>query len=328
MIVNRATRTLCCLTAVLAFVAMPAVSTAREQQRDGDGGSAERPALERQFRGDLESLHPENPEAYFLLGEEIAAEAQTRKDRELARRLFVLALELERRGAGERFDGRFGASVCLALASLAPRQEESRWLISIATLLDDRTAAPDWQRSRTGEPGADAAFKLATALGLIRMGEGRRAQPLMDEPEVRDLLDRYETMLSPAGLTGAAAAMRKAMEDWPFCPECRNQRVVVRRERGQARHTLCYTCEGLPGPRMSDEFLIHQLRLESALLGGIHDSWSAQTIADGAAPVRDPDPSEIAAVYGVDADKSVWRDGQWVRPEQRDNAAAEADPDG
>ena len=49
----------------------------------------------------------------------------------------------------------------------------------------------------------------------------------------------------------------------------------------------------LPGPQLSEEELIAQLRFEAVLLNGIQRSWSAQMVVDLGATLRDPDPEDL-----------------------------------
>ena len=126
-----------------------------------------------------------------------------------------------------------------------------------------------------------------------------------------ELLARYETLVHPLGLSGGEDFLRRHAREWPTCPECRNRRVTTRMVGGTPTQTLCLTCRGNPGPRLSSAEFTTQLRLEAALLHGIHRSWSAQVIADSGAPLRDLDPSELRATYRVDPARPFWREGEW-----------------
>lgn len=259
----------------------------------------------------LERLTPDDPMAYFLLGEEVAAESVDRASRDLARTLLVLALHLDRAGGGTN---NLTPSACLALAGLTPRESERRWLVAIARASDRRAGESSARRRGVGPAPVNelVAFELATAFGLIRAGEGRRAEQLLNKPAVADLLTAYENVLNDEGIIGGAQRLRRWAGEWTTCPECRNRRFVTRGEGGRAR--LCPTCGGSPGPKLTDAELLVQLRMESALLRGIHRLWSAQYLADAGEPLRDPDPAELAATYGVDTSRTTWRDGQWRQP--------------
>jgi len=263
----------------------------------------------------LTALTPDDPRAYFLLAEELAAEVEVAPAaRPLAQSLFALSYELERAAAGGdsgRVDGAFGRSVCLALASIASRDDERRWLLALARSLDAARADPEFDAPGPGPTRREAALDLATALGYVRSGEGRRAKALLDKPGVFDLLVQYQGLLSGPGLSVGADTIRRYADQWPVCPECRNQRIVTRAGEGGGTKSICATCRGNPGPRLSDEEVLLQLRLESALLSGIQRSWAAQVAIDAGAPLRDLDPAELGATYGVDASRPLWRNGQW-----------------
>ncbi|HMN39199.1 MAG TPA: hypothetical protein PKE29_00020 [Phycisphaerales bacterium] len=263
----------------------------------------------------LSGLSPERPREYFELGEEVASEASDESDRRLARQLYVLAYELSLRAA--RADSRLAPSVCLALAAIAGSDDERRWLGALA-----ETVAPDGAvigapvaggmvaeagRMRASAASRDpAAFDLATMLGFVRIGEGRRAERLLARPGVRELLDRCDRLLMPG--IGGASLVRKRIEDYPMCPQCHNRRYI----KDAAGVHLCPTCQGTPGGPFSAMELVGHLRTESVLLSGQQRSWSGQITSDFGAPLRELDASELAATYKVDATRPLWRGGRWA----------------
>ncbi len=262
----------------------------------------------------LGALSPDKPMGYFLLGEEVAADATDNEARDLARRLYVLAYELDARSAAEKGRFRLGPSVCLGLASMASRDDERRWLRALAETLSEREPSLGGTTA-DGIGGFDpeAAFDLATAMGLARSGEGRRAEQLLDKPGVSELLDRIEAQPMPDGsLNNLRAFFKRAIRDWPICPQCRNRRVVPAGSNRNGEMVLCDTCRGNPGPKLTEQELANQLRIEAVLLQGTQRSWAAQVLADAGAPLRDLDPSELAGTYRVDPAKPLWRDGQWT----------------
>jgi hypothetical protein len=95
-----------------------------------------------------------------------------------------------------------------------------------------------------------------------------------------------------------------------ICSECKNRRFI----KSQQGVRLCPTCGGKPGPKLSQQELLYQLRLESSLLHGVQRSWIAQTVVDGGAPLRDLDPDELAATYRIDPARTRWRNGAWESP--------------
>lgn len=275
----------------------------------------------------LRALDPRSPWEYFKLGEEVAAVAADVQSQTLARTLFVLAYETAKTAPQESRVGPGGAdiriSVCLALASIASSESERRWLHAIASSLGWNS--PQGAEPTSGgslAPADPAALELATAMGLIRIGDGRRAARLLDKPEVSRLLEQTEKLLSPAGLSGGAARVRRLMAEWPICAECKNRRFI----KSQSGVRICPTCAGKPGPKLSQQELLYQLRLESTLLHGVQRSWVAQAVVDGGAPLRDLDLDELAATYRVDPSKTQWRAGAWTAPAGEPPGATRSEP--
>lgn len=322
------TRPLATLTLAL-FAAMPAAAVAgghAPHQPDETGAPLAAPAGAAAQRPEwverrLAALRPERPREYLELGEEIAEQADNPSMRTLARTLFVLAYETSKTApdsraaqtggsSGAAAEGDLRVSVCLALAALTDREHERTWLRAIAASLGWKAGRADGGARRATAAIDPAALDLSNALSLIRIGEGRQAARLLDKPEVAQLLLRTERLLSPAGLTGGEARVRRLMAEWPNCPECRNRRFIKNAEGVR----LCPKCGGRPGPRLLQQELLYQLRLESSILQGVQKSWVAQSIVDGGAPLRDLDPDELAKTYSVDPTRTVWRDGAWHEP--------------
>lgn len=268
----------------------------------------------------LKKLTPREPLAYFELAEEVAAEDRTTTGRTLARRLYVLAAHLRAQAApnvavaqGDAASAGpdwLPASACLGLAAIADTEQDRRWLIAMAGTLSPEGAGPPQSRPVDAGTHDAAALQLATALGYVRVGEGRKAMKILNTPAVSALLARYEGLLNPGGLAGGADRVRSLAERHVPCPQCRNRRTI----RDADGVKLCPSCRGRPGPNLTVPELIGQLRLESLLLNGIQRSWAAQTVADGGAPMRELDVSVLLDVYDVDVRRSVWKDGQWVDP--------------
>lgn len=269
--------------------------------------SAKPPAAER-YRSRLEALDPANPEAYFRLGEDVLADADDRESTELARHLFVLTVELDRRRSA--VGGPLAASACVALASQSRLERDRRWLLAIAALLDPRQTQTRWRQSEDAQASQETAYRAATALGLVRSGDGAEARQKLDDPAVMALLRKYDRLFSAAGVWGGVSNLQSELALWP-CRECGNTRVV-KRPGTPPEFKLCPSCNGNPGPKLSLADYLAQLRFESWLLSGIQRSWGAQLAADLGRPLRDPDPAEIAPTYDVDAGKTVFRNGSWV----------------
>lgn len=258
----------------------------------------------------LEALSPDDPLAYFELGEELAAAGEDADDRDLlatARRLFVLAFELGRRQG----DTGLSASASIAIASLSALERERRWLRALAATVDPRHAVPDWSRVDQGAPTPRTALRAAEAIGHVRTGNGRAATALLQDPGVRSALSRHDRLLHPFGARGGLTDLEREARLWP-CPECRNTRLG-RDVRGRAAY--CGTCEGRPGPELTPERFTAHLRTEFALLNAEHANWSSQLATDGGSPLRDPDPEELASAMRIDPARTLYREGRWVRPQ-------------
>lgn len=272
----------------------------------------------------LGDLDPQTPLAYFELAEEVAAEADDIAALQLAERLYVLAFELARR-AGDR---RLAASACLGLAELTRLERTRRWLIAVAAVVD-----PSRQSASRGPAGPSTTFdpvtglRAAEVLGLVRAGRGREALEAIEEDAVLELLERYDALLSPTGDGGGMQGVVAEARTWPDA-RCFGERVIKERvQGGGVRIDRCPHCKGDPGPDLSAQRLVGHLRYESHLLNGVQRSWSAQMWADGGAPLRDPNPDDLAPVYGIDASATVFQAGAWQRPaEPLDRGLGSASP--
>ncbi len=127
----------------------------------------------------LEALRPSRPIDYFELAEEIADEAGSPADLDLARHLFGLAGVLD--------PDRLGRSACLALADLEADDIGRRRMLALASMLDPRGAA----LPPSPDPGDDpaAALAVAEALGHYRRGEGARAEAALRRAGAMELLE-------------------------------------------------------------------------------------------------------------------------------------------
>ncbi len=293
------------------LLALPALTTTPAAAQTGQSVPAATAWQER-----LAALTPADPAAYLELGEEIAAtitEPQSgapaesaAATRRLVVELYVLALALDQRDTGI---SPTGASAALALASISIRDEEKRWLTAVARTLDPRQAPPPWMARPEVASVESEAFRAASAIGLIRSGDGIRARQLLGHAEVRAVLERSSSLIERLGFSGGAGRLLREAELWP-CSQCANQRIFKRlTASGEPR--LCTNCEGVPGPRLSERELLALLQFESWLLDGRQRSWAAQSTADGGAPLRDPDPTEVSSFFRVDPKRPYWRRGAW-----------------
>jgi hypothetical protein len=224
----------------------------------------------------LEALVPESPMRYFELAEEVADAAENDADRSLARRLFALAGALE--------PERLGRSSCLALADLAESDAERQRLLALASLLRDEQAglfSPIEGEQSAREPSTDVALALTRAFSYYRRGKGSQALAELRKPGVEELVTAHERLVR-GGMTR-------------FVEDCRLYRGNLR-------------------PSLSEEDVTRMLRLEVALLSGADRPWSAELLLNRGAPLIEVDPDRLDESLGIDAGRSVYRNGRWVRP--------------
>ncbi|MFG0286034.1 MAG: hypothetical protein ACF8R7_16575 [Phycisphaerales bacterium JB039] len=264
----------------------------------------------------LAALAPQQPEAYYLLAEEVMQEAVEPEGVALARQLLLGAYALESEGARRRD---LMASICLAIADLERVDSMAAWLRALAGVLDPRHAQIDWNVSAVPPVSDEAALGAARAVSLVLAGEGNLAMELLSRPDVRAVMRRYEPLLSVTGLPGGLDRLERYARRWP-CPECRNERVVTRVGPDGPESVLCNTCHGNPGPQIDEAEYLALLRFQGRMLQGVQRSWSAEIIASGGAPLLDPDPAQFLRIcrerYGLDPHAVLWRDGAWQRPTQ------------
>jgi len=276
----------------------PAPVTEAQQQ------PATRPVAE-VFNDRLEALTPARPADYYLLGEEVAAEASTYADRQLAITLFVLAAELDVRRGGRPVTA---SAAYIALADVITSERDRRWLLYLARTLDPRRVSPEWL-GRIAAPTVESpVYQIATGLGLVRSGHGVQARQMLEKPEVQAAMVRLEPLLRNLG-AGTVTQLNREARLWP-CPDCSGARIIKRGNPPEAK--ICNHCKGDPGPSLTESAFLGQLRFEALLLQGNQRSWAAQVASDGFAPLRDSDPSSLPVVFEVDPAKVVWRGGEWV----------------
>lgn len=234
------------------------------------------------WRERLEELDPGEPMNYFLLGEEVADAGRSSSERELARTLFGLAGALD--------PPRLGRSAALALADLAETDVERRRLLALATLLsDDLLQPPLTHRGSDGvtidEAGIDAILAVTEAFSHYRRGQGAMALTALRERNADALLDACGK-----AIPGGAARFRE---------DCRNYRGALR-------------------PSLTDGEIVRLLRLEQALLAGGERPMSAELLVAENDPLVEVDPTDLADSFGVDPNRSIYLNGQWI-PAPRSN---------
>lgn len=263
------------------------------------------------WKARLEALRPQNPEAYFLLAEEVADAARNDPaSRQLAARLFVIAMNLDLARNAARPS--LAASACVALADIDPSGGESTWLLSLAQRFDPRQVRPDWLAQPASAAPDSVPFRIATAMGMIRAGEGIQAKRVLSDRAVEPSFRALDRTLRRMTTLSTRDLLREANR-WP-CPECANQRVVKRPGVTPIEYRVCSTCGGTPGPELTGTQLIEHLRVESFLLDVGQRSWGAQTLVDSGAPIVDPEPGAVAKAFGIDPAQTLFRDGKWIAP--------------
>lgn len=292
-----------------------------EKPADGSGSKEEarQPVPEPLPRGApddladrLRALRPSEPEAYLKLGEDVAVWAEESRGRELARKLFGLAFILDRQRSGGS-TAPTATSACLALSQLAATSSERTWYLALARSLDRRLALPDWA-SRRGEFIDPATAYLASLyVGLVRAGDTIRAQKVLAQPGVREMIKRHERLLSPIGDTGGLNVLEREMARWP-CPECAGKRIVRKYQSVPPQYRVCSVCNGTLGPKIVPVELAAQLRFESRMLAGSARSWASEVLSDGGTPLLDVDPAEVPKMLRIDPTQTLWREGLWMSP--------------
>lgn len=262
----------------------------------------------------LAALRPARPGEYLELAEEVAAEASLPEEHRLGQQLFALAFELARSGPEAARQGGVRVSALLGLAEAVGRAGnlgERRWVLALA-----RAASPAPVESEGSddepvvaglEPGA---LEAATALDMVRNGEGHRAEQLLRRPGAVEHLDRVDKLIQPNGLSGGVDRVRRLMAERPICPECHNRRAVKDKDGVH----LCGTCGGRPGPTLSQAELVAMVRTEAVLMNGTQLSWASQALVDDGSPLRDLSAEEVAPTFGVNAARPFWHEGGWAPP--------------
>ncbi len=247
----------------------------------------------------LAALDPSNPRAYFELAEEVAYEIPSTGGQTLARTLFVLAMELDRR-SGDELGLAHGA--CLALADMTPDPTERRWLIAIARSVAVDHDAPAWTLDEASTEDDQAPIRLADAMAEFRAGRRQRIKRFVDR-------DQIERMLVRDGLdAGAADDVARTLERDVRSPPpsmAGGERTVRDPiERGKVRAHP--DNGGNPGPALNAEEMLLQLRAEAVLLGADPSSWAARALIDGGEPLRSIEPEEVGERYRVDVEAVFW----------------------
>ena len=222
--------------------------------------------LER-WTSQLEALDPANPLAYFELAEVIVDSApEDRAALALARHLFGTAGQLDR--------VRLGASAALALAAVAPREEDAMRLRAVALMLDPMRGVG---REAVGDGVVDgeSAVDISKAFGGFRTGRGQGLRRVLGDPELRARLEPFDVML------GGLAWLEEV-----------SGRVRTR-------------------PDLDEEELVRMLRVEVRFLEGKRPRWSSEVLIDGGGRLLEVARDEVGEVLGGDPQRPFYENGEW-----------------
>ncbi|MAY75822.1 MAG: hypothetical protein CMJ31_14110 [Phycisphaerae bacterium] len=256
-----------------------------------------------QLASRLSTLTPDGPEAYLELGEELLAEARTDAEFGFVAELFAHAYSHAREN-----DPALANSACLALTEVTSSPRDVVWLRLIAGIVDPSRRG--WGRPQGVELDPALALDAAGVISALRAADGVTAKRLLGRRAIRSVIQSNAGLMTSAGRTEVLSELDSQAELWP-CPTCQNERIVNRRVGDRIVAELCPTCNGAPGWKPGAGTLTGQLRFEAVMLGEYDRSWAAQFAVDLGAPLRDPDPDELPAVFGVDPAMPFWRGGRW-----------------
>jgi len=264
------------------------------------------------FDKQLAALSPDDPRGYYLLGEELLDAAIGPADHQLASQVLILAFESARIAGGHPA---VMAGACRALASMPRPSREKRLLESLVAFVDPSSVPPRWMKRQAPTLVDSTPYRLSVLLSLIRGGEGGAAKQALAKVDLRDAVVAIEPFLAKGGVTGGLTALDRYAHAWP-CRECGNARIIRKQNTTPPEYVVCPHCAGTPGPEMTYDEYVAQIRLEAWLLQGANRSWAAQLTADDGAPLSDPDPASLCSRLRIDGTKMYWRLGAWVAASQ------------
>lgn len=249
---------------------------------------------------ELARLRPEDPAAYFRLGERLIERSdQAPRARETLALAALLASESDPTLAG-------GAVVALAAVARTPDERAGLWALAV-DLDPVRSADRRWIAAGGGAGASDRA--AAAVLGLLRLGHRDGAKAWRADADLRNrILDEGVRLGHAANRVGAV------LESWAMAAAadpCGGE-LTLRERRGSAVvRAPCPEPQHHRGLRLDDEDVAIVLGIEMSLLGATPDSWEAQAAVglDRAPPAWTL--RRLAEAYGVSAERPVWRSGRW-----------------
>ena len=230
-------------------------------------------ALDLDRQEQLKGLDPGAPQSYIELAELIADEASSDEQRRLAIRLFAIGATLDPEG--------WGRSGMLGILPLLEDEEQIR---SVQSMLELQNGGGFGMLPRRRVVlGSQSKVQIAAfdVLSFIRSGNIKSGKMLLQGVNgTRELLGEYEGEI-PGGMQRLLDRLKSADE-------------------GQ-RYALS-----------TSEYVAH-LQVQSHLLGGGRETWSATLSAWNGRPLEDVSKADLGHVLELDLTKSVWR-GSWSEP--------------
>lgn len=284
----------------------------------------------------LSALSPDDPMAYFMLGEDLGyAHDATPGTRRLARELLMIAAAIDR--ASEEPQG-LDRSAALALADLAETEADRRWLRATAEALaiERRAgdAVPAWPVDTAAVGSDDLNLRVAETLARARANDGIHvARELSRSPVQRTLL----LAGAPADVARGIESELRIVAGGRQCSGCRNERAVrTRTSDGRIVLQRCPVCQGNPGAQLPEEEYLRHIRAEALVLRVSANDWSTDLFLNDSQPLHDTGFDELLRRYQVNPRAVVWRAepgvanareplGLWVVPV--DDAVDEVDAD-
>lgn len=287
----------------------------------------------------LSALSPDDPMAYFTLGEDLGyAHDATPATHRLARELLLIAAAIDR----ER-DTPMGLdrSAALALADIAGSEGERRWLRATAEALAIEREAdgvpPAWPVDTAAVGSDDLNLRVAETLARARANDGIRVQRELARSPVERTLQLAGV---PADEARGIMGELRIVAGTRHCPGCRGDRAVrTRTGDGRLLLTPCPVCNGNPGAQLSEAEYLSHLRAEALVLRVTSDDWSTDLFLSDAQPLNDTGFEELLRRYRVDPGARVWEAepgrgpsgeprGRWIRPADNEDHGVEGDPFG
>ncbi len=298
----------------------PAQDFARPQPAQRPAADSPAAEFEPSELARLVRLTRQSPRDYLELGEEILDRPDSPARVEMARQLLARALEYARQRPDEK---RTAASAAFALASVAPRENDRRWLRAVAAILGPDMNSPA-ARADADRPNRSADARASDLLTRLRAGDGIEAREILEDRAVREVLRRHEAELS-AGGTMSLQDLDSEAKKWP-CTECANTGIIAPLKGQHTPARICPVCAGQPGMRLKPHDLAAQFHLQRRLLSDTPEGWGSLAAGDGAPPAHDPDPANVAPALGVDPRLSIWRDGKWRTPDDEEGPTEQPQP--